>query len=587
MAQMAGGAGRDSLEPARTDGHGQGRGHKRNASLHRPEEPQDVVAKRIKERSEQAAERLRAARALFFRNLQERLPGTVIDEEFLQRTAYLSPEAAAAVAGRGHSPAAADTVAADVAAAVTPCAFAAATPAERRAALLAELLMTQQAELSGSFRVHGTRLPLLRSDPHLQRHHRSDSPPAAHYAPGLMPYHATVATSTPSDQLRPASNSALGHARAVTSPPPLHFMTPDARFPHLSHPTLLRDPAVLVDHPASPVEHDPETRLPRTNGNPPQHGKSRRRAPARTAAGAYGWLRQRSRRRAKSADAAPQPPHTAPAPRGRSRGANKGGGFAEEATRRAARLPRTAAEAEPVEEAPLQHAWQHMQHQVLSPLHTMLASVRQPPPNPASGLAPFHRGRPPASPHKGSPTGIADRGLEGPRTETGMHLRAMSAAAAADCDAIATLAGLQEEASDSALQGRAGTAPVVTLATTAPCIGTMRARGLRQQRVSRELRRDSIADTSPWHGGPLFPGDCDSGGPAAAGASAPGRGSKAAAVSRVGSHVVGGSSGGAGAVLVRQRMRPRQSRVSGELDVSCGVLFGRGDMPLTSGAQRL
>lgn len=114
---------------------------------------QEVVAQRIKERSEQAAARLRAARAMLFRQLQERLPGTVIDDAFLRHTAHLPPEAVAAVAQGALSPAAAAAVAADVAAGtaggvagvLAPPSHA--SPAQRRSALLKDLLSTHQVLL--------------------------------------------------------------------------------------------------------------------------------------------------------------------------------------------------------------------------------------------------------------------------------------------------------------------------------------------------------------------------------------------------------------------------------------------------------
>lgn len=179
-----------------------------------------------------------------------------------------------------------------------------------------------------------------------------------------MPYHAAAATSTPSDQLRPATESAVWSTGADSYPPPLRFMTPDAKFPHLSHPTLLRDGPRLLD-PASAAEEGGAARRPspgrRTS---PPRGRPRTRMQSWTAAPAAAPDRpaRHGRRRALSAGAAPKPRHAARP----TRGVQKGGGFAEEVTRRAARLPRTPAHAQPVHEEPLMHAWQHMQQQVFS-----------------------------------------------------------------------------------------------------------------------------------------------------------------------------------------------------------------------------
>lgn len=125
---------------------------------------QEAIAQRIKERSDQAAARLRAARAMLFRQLQERLPGTVIDDAFLQRTAHLPPDAVAAAAQGGLSPAAAAAVAADVAAS-TRSPFEAAgrlSPSQRRSALLHNLLSSYQVCSPQPIRKHA---PILRSCP--------------------------------------------------------------------------------------------------------------------------------------------------------------------------------------------------------------------------------------------------------------------------------------------------------------------------------------------------------------------------------------------------------------------------------------
>lgn len=207
---------------------------------------------------------------------------------------------------------------------------------------------------------------------------------------------------------------------------------------------------------------------------------------------------------------------------------------------------------------------------MLSPLHTMLAHTSHPPVHSEASPAAqdrvsVARAAPPASYRDSSPPCDVN-------TRITAHL--LATPATADADVISSLAAVDEETSESALQGRAETHEPGQVARGAPCIGRMRARGLRQQRLSQEHRRGSVADMAPGQSGPVLAA-CYGVSGAAAAMCASGRGGKAdASLRRAGSQVGAGLSGGAGAVLVRQRMRPK-SRLSGEVGFSCGVLFGQ------------
>lgn len=202
--------------------------------------------------------------------------------------------------------------------------------------------------------------------------------------------------------------------------------------------------------------------------------------------------------------------------------------------------------------------------QVLSPLHTMLASIRQPHdgPSQAGGAPPpSESSYPPSNQHPSHVLGS---------THHGPPSRASAACAdgAAEADGITSLVDV-EEAAAGAARGLGDAAESVEGVKTAPCIGFMRARGLRQQRVSREMRCDSGSDMTVLLGGAGLHG-------AAGEAGGTGGGLKAEGVSqRLGSPVVGRPPGGAGAVLVRQRMRSRQARPAAEVKRCSGILFGQ------------
>ena len=142
-------------------------------------------------------------------------------------------------------------------------------------------------------------------------------------------------------------------------------MTPDAAFPHLSHPMLPRE-SLVPGSPSSPAGDAPPAALaPLPTPAPPRIGTSpeRVRAPW-SSADTNGPSPMTTRRRAKSASLLQPMPATRGRARGRSRGAQKGGGFAADAMHRAARLPRAPGVSPPVHEEPLMHAWNHMQQQV-------------------------------------------------------------------------------------------------------------------------------------------------------------------------------------------------------------------------------
>lgn len=154
---------------------------------------------------------------------------------------------------------------------------------------------------------------------------------------------------------------------------------------------------------------------------------------------------------------------------------------------------------------------------------------------------------------------------------------AADVAAGAGGDGIETLADLLEEGSESALRPGRGAPRSGDAGAVAPCMTAMRARGLRQQRVSRESRRESAVlnlDLAVLRGGAGLGGHGGAAEAGRAGGGVGGRGNGAGGRDRVGSPGVGGPSGGAGAVLVRQRMQKRLPRVSGESGLHCEVVFG-------------
>lgn len=207
--------------------------------------------------------------------------------------------------------------------------------------------------------------------------------------------------------------------------------------------------------------------------------------------------------------------------------------------------------------------------QVLSPLHTMLAHVSPASsPDPASALPPEQQERPlPASGRSVLPAARHHRDAPVPPIDSHAP-RTQGPAAAADADRILALAGVEEGGGESALRGGSAEAPSVV----APCITAMRARGLRQQRVSRESRREST----------VLNLDLAAGGLGSAGASADfeQRSESGGRLSVLVSHragsaaVAGGPLGGAGAVFFRERLRSRQPRASGEVGLNCEVVFG-------------
>lgn len=202
--------------------------------------------------------------------------------------------------------------------------------------------------------------------------------------------------------------------------------------------------------------------------------------------------------------------------------------------------------------------------QVLSPLQTMLANVAQEVDIPvvdavATGRQPTELrpathcalGWPPKAGllHDAPPSMHAEK-ASGDAAEVG---------ASAHGDAIETLADLQDEGSERALQCRMEVLRGGEAGSVAPCMTAMRARGLRQQRVSRESRRESAVlnlDLAVPQGGAGHGGGVG------------------CARERLGTPGVGGPPGGAGAVLVRQRIQKRVPRVSGETGLHCEVVFG-------------
>ena len=211
--------------------------------------------------------------------------------------------------------------------------------------------------------------------------------------------------------------------------------------------------------------------------------------------------------------------------------------------------------------------------QVLSPLHTMLAHVSPPSrPDPAPAPPPEQQDRPlPASGRSMLPAAKPHRDAPVPPIHSPARTR--GPAAEAESDLISTLAGIEEEGGGSAVCAGSAAAP----SEVAPCSTAMRARGLRQQRVSRESRREapSVPEGAVLNLGPAAGGLGFAGTSAEFEQSSESGGRLSMLVShRAGGPAVGGPSGGAGAVFFRDRLRSRQPRASGEVGLNCEVVFG-------------